>query len=89
MKNYDEIDAALKAVAPVIGTRFVEEDDPSTWIIQFAEDTTDEQKEPAYALIKTLRLTESVPVPDPILSRLEALESKVNLLDTPNGVLVK
>jgi hypothetical protein len=86
-KDYEAIDRALRAVAPVVGVRFVREDDPSTWEVQFDEDATDEQKQAAAALVQTMTLQEAVPTPDPIEVRLAALEVKSAQMDTAIGVL--
>lgn len=89
MKNYDEIDKALKAVCPVQGVSYVDRDDKSTWIIVYADDATDEQKQAAEDVLKTLELVEVEAAPDPLLQRIAALESKVLELDTSIGVLGK
>lgn len=81
MKNFGEIDQAIRAVCPILGIAFRRLDDKSTWIINYADDATDAEKKAADALLLTLDLVELPPTPDPILTRLAALESKVNTLE--------
>jgi len=79
----------LKAVAPVHGVSFGRLHDKSTWIIAFDESATDEQRETAEAVMAGFELREAEPLPDPLLQRIAALESKVNALDTSIEVLAK
>ena len=81
MKNFGEIDQAIKAVCPILGIAFRRLDDKSTWVINYADHATDAEKRAADNLLKTLDLVELPPVPDPILARLAILESKVSTLE--------
>ena len=87
MKNFDEIDKAIKAVCPILGISYGRLNDRSTWIINYADDATDEQKRAADELLETLELVEVFAAPDPLLQRIALLESKVIELDTSIGVL--
>ena len=87
MKNFDEIDREIKAVCPILGISYGRLNDRSTWIINYADDATDEQKRAADELLETLELVEVEALPDPLLQRIAALESKVSEMDTSIGVL--
>lgn len=87
MKNFDEIDKAIKAVCPILGISYGRLNDRSTWIINYADDATNEQKKAADELLETLELVEVFAAPDPLLQRIAALESKVSEMDTSIGVL--
>ena len=89
MKNFGEIDQAIKAVCPILGIAFRDLDDKSTWVINYADHATDAEKQAADALLATLELRDIDPEPSAMELRLRALESKVAQLDTSIGVLVK
>lgn len=87
MKNFGEIDQAIRTVCPILGIAFRRLDDKSTWIINYADDSTPEQRAAADAMLQTLELRDVVPQPDRVEMRLRALEQKAGI--TPNGVLVE
>ena len=85
MRNFADIDQAIKAVCPIQGISFGRVDDKSTWIIVYDESATEEQRAVAEALLQTLEVKEVAPTPDPVLERLKAVESRLGI--TPIGVL--
>lgn len=46
-----ELDQALKAVAPVVGVSFIDEDDKTSWRLQFDESATEAQRKAAHQVI--------------------------------------
>lgn len=77
MKNFGDIDNALKQVCPIQGVSYGRLNDKSTWIIAYHESATDAQKAAADKLLLTLDVVDVPEQPDPILQRLAALEAKV------------
>lgn len=57
---HGELDAALRAVAPVIGVSFGKHDDKSTWVPQFADGATGEQINAAYDVIEAFDVQEAI-----------------------------
>lgn len=48
------VHADVAAVAPIKGIRFVDIDDPSTWVIDFASEATPEERTAAQAVIDAI-----------------------------------
>ena len=77
MLNYELIDKALKAVAPIHGCSFGKVEDKSTWRIDFKDEATQSEKDAAQLVVDNFDINAK----DPITERMKEYGTPVEQLE--------